>query len=181
MMSNRNRVLLCAAAFALAGCSDSDVKEVRSWMDQVKKDTKVSVTPLSEPKTFIPYAYALRDELDPFNQAKLLAELARAAEKSDNRLKPDMERRRELLESFPLDSMQMVGVIQKNGVNYALVQIDRNVHQVKMGQRLGQNFGIITGVNESVVNIKEVVQDAGGEWVERLSKLELQESKETKK
>jgi type IV pilus assembly protein PilP len=181
MMSIRARAFLLAAAFGLAGCSDSDVKEVRNWMDTVKKETKVSVTPLSEPKTFIPYAYTLRDEIDPFNPNKLLAELARAAAKTDNKLKPDMERRKELLESFPLDTMQMVGLIQKNGVNYALVQIDRNVYQVKNGQRLGQNFGIVTVVNDTVINVKEVVQDAGGEWVERMSKLELQESKETKK
>jgi type IV pilus assembly protein PilP len=181
MMAHITRLLLLGAAFALAGCSDSDVKEVRSWMAQVKKETKVSVTPLSEPKTFIPYAYSLRDEIDPFNQNKLLAELARQAAKTDNRLKPDMERRKELLEAFPLDTMTMVGLVQKSGINYALVQIDRNVYQVKNGQRLGQNYGIVTAVSDTAINIKEVVQDAGGEWVERMSKLELQESKETKK
>jgi type IV pilus assembly protein PilP len=62
-----------------------------------------------------------------------------------------------------------------------LLQIDRSVHQVRTGQRLGQNFGVVTGVSENAVNIKEVVQDAGGEWVERMSKLELQVSKETGK
>jgi type IV pilus assembly protein PilP len=55
------------------------------------------------------------------------------------------------------------------------------VHQVRAGQRIGQNYGLVTAVSETAVNIKEVVQDAGGEWVERVSKLELQESKETKK
>ena len=71
--------------------------------------------------------------------------------------------------------------MQKAGVNYALLQIDRAVYQVKAGQRIGQNYGLVTGVGEAAVNIKEVVQDAGGEWVERASKLELQESKEAKK
>ena len=173
--------VLALAALLLAACSDSDVKEVRDWMAEVKRDTKVAVVPLTEPKTFIAFAYSAREETDPYSPNKLLAELARSAEKSDNPYKPDMARRKELLESYPLDAFVMVGVLQKGGINYALLQQDRAVHQVRVGQRLGQNYGLVTSVTDSVINIKEVVQDAGGEWVERLSKLELQESKETKK
>lgn len=171
---------LLLAALLVAGCSDSDVKEVRDWMDQVKKNTKVSVSPLSEPKAFIPFAYTAQDATDPFSANKLLAELARAAQAND-RFKPDMNRRKEFLESYPLDTMTMVGVMQKGGVNYALLQIDKAVHQVRIGQRLGQNFGLVTAVTEDAVTVKEVVQDAGGEWVERPSKLELQDSKGTNK
>ena len=171
-------VLLGAAL--LAGCSDSDVKEVRQWMAKTKADTKPNVPPLSEPKTFIPYAYTLRDEIDPYDPNKLLAELAKAAAK-DNKFKPDMDRRKELLESYPLDAMKMVGMMQKAGVTYALLQIDKAVHQVKVGQHLGQNYGTVVALGEAGVNIRELVQDASGEWVERMSKLELQESKETTK
>ena len=173
---------LALTVLLLAGCGDSDVKEVEDWMAQVKRDAKVSVVPLSEPKAFIPFAYAEQGVTDPFSADKLLAELARAAAaQNGNRLKPDMERRKEFLESFPLDSMTMVGVMQKGGVNYALLQIDKNVHQVKLGQRLGQNYGLVTTVSEDAVQIKEVVQDAGGDWVERPSKLELQDSKGNQK
>ena len=164
-------------ATLLAGCSASDVKEVQDWMAQVKSDTRVSVVPIAEPKTFIPFAYTARERIDPFSPNKLLAELARVAEKSDNKFKPDTERRKEPLENYPLDTFAMVGVIQKAGVNYALLQVDRALHQLRVGQRIGQNYGLVTGVSETAVSIKEVVQDAGGEWVERVSKLELQESK----
>jgi type IV pilus assembly protein PilP len=180
-MSNIRMGALALAAVLLSGCSDSDVKEVNDWMAQVKKDTRVAVVPLSEPKTFIPFAYTAREEVDPFSPNKLLVELARAAERDDSKFKPDMGRRKELLENYPLDAFVMVGVLQKAGINYALLQQDRAVHQVRVGQRVGQNYGLVTSVTDSVINIKEVVQDAGGEWVERLSKLELQESKETKK
>ena len=173
-------VSLLLVAALLSGCSDSDVKEVRQWMDTTKKNTKVNVTPLSEPKTFIPFAYTAEAETDPYDPNKLLAELARAANK-DNRFRPDMERRKELLESYPLDTIRMVGIMQKGGTNYALLQIDKAVHQVKAGQRLGQNYGVVTSVTETGINIKEVVQDPGGEWVERMAKLELQESKENNK
>jgi type IV pilus assembly protein PilP len=181
MKTMRHCLPLMLGAALLAGCGDSDVAEVNQWMDGVKKETKVNVKPLSEPKTFIPFAYGVREEPDPFDSNKLLAELARAAATSDNLLRPDMNRRKEFLEGFPIDSMKMVGTLNKAGTTWGMIQIDRSVYQVKAGQRLGQNFGIVTGVAESAISLKETVQDAGGEWVERESKLELQESKETKK
>jgi type IV pilus assembly protein PilP len=86
-----------------------------------------------------------------------------------------MNRPKELLETFPLDTMKMVGAIQKGGVIYGLVQIDKNVYQVKSGMRLGQNYGLVTRVADNAIDIREVVQDAGGDWVDRMSRLELQE------
>ena len=177
MMTLKKTIAPLLAGLLLAGCSDSNVREVRTWMDQVKKDTKVSIKPLQEPKDFIPFAYTEKDAVDPFSPNKLLAELAREGAASNNPFKPDTERRKELMEGFPLDTMVMVGTIQKNGISYALLQIDRTLYQVKTGQRIGQNFGVVTKVDEQEVAIREVVQDAGGEWVERMSKLELQESK----
>jgi type IV pilus assembly protein PilP len=168
------------AALLLAGCGDSDVKEVRDWMDQVKQETRPAVKPLSEPKDFIPYAYNAKEAVDPFSQDKLLSQLVKAAETAPDPNKPDMQRPKEMLEGFPLDTMRMVGTLQKAGVNYALLQIDRAVYQVRAGQRIGQNFGIVTRVGDDAINIREVVQDAAGEWVERMAKLELQ-SKENKK
>ena len=169
-----------AAAVLLAGCGDSDEQEVRQWMKQVDAESHVAVPPLAPPKTFIPFVYASNDAVDPFNPNKLLVELAKAANRGGG-VRPDMERRKELLESYPLDTVKMVGTLQKGGVIYALLQIDRAVHQVRAGQHVGQNFGLITSVSENAVNIKEIVQDAAGDWVERVSKLELQESKETTK
>lgn len=179
---SRTLMIMAAAASAvlLAGCGDSDVREVRDWMTQVQHETRPSVKPLPEPKDFIPYAYSARDQVDPFSPNKLLTELARTAAASSDPNKPDLQRPRELLETFPLDTMHMVGTMEKGGTNYALVQIDRSLYQVKPGQRIGQNFGIVTRVSDDAVNIREVVQDAAGEWVERMAKLELQ-SKETGK
>jgi len=162
------------AATLLAGCGDSDVREVRDWMDQVKRDTHPSVKPLPEPKDFLPYAYGAREAVDPFNPNKLLGELARAAATSNNPNQPDLARPRELLETFPLDTMQMVGTMEKGGTRYALLQVDRSLYQVKAGQRIGQNFGVVTHVGDDVVDVREVVQDAAGEWTGRMSKLELQ-------
>ncbi|MES2264074.1 MAG: pilus assembly protein PilP [Pseudomonadota bacterium] len=179
-MINMRTIPFCLAALALAGCGDSDVQEVRQWMKQVDSQAKVAVPPLSAPKTFIPFAYASQGEIDPFSPNKLLAELAKAANAAGGGLRPDTTRRKEFLESFPLDTVKMVGTLQKANVIYALLQIDKSVYQVRSGQHVGQNFGLITSVSEEAVSVKEIVQDATGDWVERISKLELQESKESK-
>lgn len=171
---------MMATAALLAGCGDGDVREVRDWMVQVQRDTKPSVKPLAEPKDFVPYAYSAKDQTDPFSPSKLMGELAKADATSADPNKPDLQRPRELLETFPLDTMHMVGTLEKDGANYALVQIDRSLYRVKPGQRIGQNFGVVTRVSDDAVNIREVVQDAAGEWVERMAKLELQ-SKENGK
>ena len=169
-----------AAAMLLAGCGDSDVREVRDWMEQVKRDTRPAVKPLPEPKDFLPYAYGARQAVDPFNPSKLLGELARAAATSNNPNQPDLQRPREQLETYPLDTMQMVGTMEKGGVRFALLQVDRSLYQVRTGQRIGQNFGVVAHVGEDSVDNREVVQDAAGEWTGRTSKLELQ-TKENRK
>lgn len=166
-------------AATLAGCGDRDEQEVRQWMKEVDATTRVAVKPLPEPKSFVPFAYASAGAADPFNPNKLLVEQAAAARPGTG-MAPDTTRRKEPLEGFPLDTMRMVGMLQKGRAIVALLQIDQAVHQVRAGQRLGQNYGVVTSVTESAVTVKETVQDAAGEWVERTSTLELQESKESK-
>jgi type IV pilus assembly protein PilP len=173
-MSARIAIGALMATMLLAGCGDSDVREVRDWMEQVRRNTRPAVKPLPEPKDFLPYAYGEKDAVDPFDPNKLLGELARAAATSNNPNRPDLERPRELLETFPLDTMRMVGTMEKGGARFALVQIERSLYRVKAGQRIGPNFGVVTHVGDDAVDIREVVQDAAGEWTQRTTKLELQ-------
>jgi type IV pilus assembly protein PilP len=175
--------MLCAfgAAALLAGCGDGDVQEVRDWMKQVQRETVPKVKPLPEPKEFVPYAYNPGAAVEPFSEAKLLDEMARVAASNPNPLQPNANRPRELLENYPLDIMRMVGTLQKGGASYALVQIDAQIHQVRAGQRIGQNHGLVTRISEGAIDIREVVQDATGDWVERKATIELADSKETGK
>ncbi|HWW06891.1 pilus assembly protein PilP [Collimonas sp.] len=159
----------------LSGCGDSGVQELKEWMAEVKSHTKVGIPKLTEPKKFIPFTYASAASIDPYNPSKLLVALAKLQGKS-NGLKPNLDRRRETLENYPLDTIKMVGTLQKVGLSYALLQVDKTVFQAKVGNYLGQNFGMVTGITESEVILKEIVQDASGEWVEREAKLALQES-----
>lgn len=161
----------------LAGCSDGGVQEVKQWMDEVKRETKVVIPKLSEPKKFIPFIYSGKTAVDPYNPSKMAVAFAKLQSNSASGFKPDLERRREALESYPLDSMTMVGTLQKTGLSYALVQADKTIYRVKVGNYIGQNFGMITKIDDTEVDIKEIVQDAAGDWVEREAKLELQETK----
>lgn len=173
----QNALVALFPIIALTACGDNGVSDVQQWMDSVKKDTRVVISKISEPKVYVPVAYSSKNQVDPFNPAKLLVVLARMRAESDNGLKPDMERRREVLEAFPLDTLKMVGVIEKTNMRQALIQVDKTVYQAKVGNYVGQNFGLITKITDSEIEIKEIVQDAAGEWTERKSTLELQEAK----
>jgi type IV pilus assembly protein PilP len=162
---------------ALAGCGDGGVHEVKQWMDEVRRQTKPSIPKLAEPKKFAPFVYSAKAEVDPFSPAKLAVAMAKAHASAGGGLKPDFDRRREPLENFPLDQLKMVGTLQKAGMSFALLQVDKNVYQVKVGNYIGQNFGMITRITDTEVGLKEIVQDASGDWVERQAKLELQEAK----
>jgi len=175
-MMTKKLMVPALMALLLAGCGDSDVREVRTWMEETKAQTKPSVKPLPESKEFVPYAYNQAQAPDPFSADKLAGPGAQAQQ--PNKAQPDLDRPREALENYPLDTMRMVGMMQKGGVSFALVQIERSVYRVRAGQHLGQNFGQVTRVTPDATEIREMVQDAGGDWVERISKLELQQSKE---
>jgi type IV pilus assembly protein PilP len=173
----RDSALLLTTLLTLAGCGGGQ-DEVRQWMAQVKKDTKVNVPKLAEPKKFVPYTYAQMGGTDPFNPVKLTDAIAKsqAAKQSPNA--PDPNRRHEPLEAFPLDSISMVGAIKdKRGAQHAVVLVDKTVYDVKVGDFMGQNDGKVSAVTEDQISLTERIQDASGEWVERKTTIDLQENR----
>lgn len=67
----------------------------------------------------------------------------------------------------------------KNGVGHALIDADGSVYQIKTGNYMGQNFGVVTKISETEVTLKELVEDLNGDWVERTTPLYLQGPQET--
>jgi type IV pilus assembly protein PilP len=88
---------------------------------------------------------------------------------------PELVRRKEALEAFPLDAVTMVGSYVQAGRPVALVMVDSLLYQVRPGNYLGQNYGKVNKISETEVILREIVQDAVGEWIERPAKLQLQE------
>lgn len=172
-------LLALTAAAALSACDSSGEAELRSWMAQQRAITKPQVQPIPEPKKFTPERYVQETAVEPFSNQKLTQALKRDSEKSGTAsaalLTPELNRRKEPLEAYPLDAMTMVGSLMKQGQPVALIKVDNLLYQVKPGNYLGQNYGRITKVGESEVVLRELVQDAAGEWVERTATLQLQE------
>lgn len=170
---------LLLASLLLAGC-EGDTQELQGWMDQQRREARPSVPPLSPPKKFMPVPYANAQQVDPFSTQKLSVALKQEAKQPNSLLATEMNRRKEPLEAFPLDAMSMVGSVAKGGVPFALLRVDSLLYQVKAGDYLGQNFGRILRITETEVALREVVQDAAGEWTERTASLQLQERAQEK-
>lgn len=162
------------ALLVLAGCS-ANQDELRSWMDGQRRDVKPNVTALAAPKKFDPEPYASAQAVDPFSAQKLSVAIKQEARQPNSLLAAEMNRRKEPLEAYPLDSMSMVGSVARGGQPFALLRVDSLLYQVKLGDYLGQNFGRVTRIGETEVTLREVVQDAAGEWIERPASLQLQE------
>lgn len=169
-----NTAALALAAVLAAGCS-AEHDELQQWMEQQRREAKPNVPPLQPPRKFDPQPYTSAQAVEPFSNQKLSVALKAEARGPNSLLASELNRRREPLESYPLDSMIMVGSVDKQGQPYALLRVDNLLYQVKVGDYLGQNYGRITRIAETEITLREIVQDAAGEWIERPATLQLQE------
>lgn len=177
-MSFKTAATAVSVALMLTACGSSGQEELQAWMDQQRAQTRPKVDPIPEPKKFTPQAYTQEGSTDPFSNQKLAQALKRESAQSTSNaalVAPELARRKEPLEGFPLDAMKMVGSMVKQGRPVALVRVDNLLYQVRPGNYLGQNFGKIVQVSETELVLREIVQDAAGEWIERPATLQLQE------
>jgi type IV pilus assembly protein PilP len=147
-------------------------------MVEERNQTRPKVAPIAAPKQFKPEAYTNAATIEPFSNQKLTQALKRDSSQvaaNGALVAPELARRKEPLEAFPLDSMVLVGSILKAGQPVALVKVESLLYQVKLGNYLGQNYGRVTKISETEVSLREIVQDAVGEWIERVATLQLQE------
>ena len=164
------RLIVPIALAMLGGCS-SEIDELKTFVRDSEKGLPRRIEPLPAVKPFEPFTYEGFDLPDPFKPRKLTG----PREGAGSGVAPDMNRRKEPLEAFPLESLKMVGTLSQAGETYALVRADKTLYRVKKGNYMGQNFGLITDVTESEIKLKEIVQDSAGDWAERQSVLPLLE------
>jgi type IV pilus assembly protein PilP len=169
----RATLLIVSALLALTGCGERHLDEVKKFVKESDKLPRSPIKPLPEVKPYEAVTYNAFDLVDPFTPRKI--EPPKGA-KSAGGLQPDFNRRKEPLESFPLENLKMVGILQQNRVTHALIKTpDNNVFRVRAGNYMGQNFGRIVNVTESSVLLKEIIQDSSGSWEEKDQTLLLQE------
>jgi type IV pilus assembly protein PilP len=171
-------ILVGCVVFILSGCGVSKDDDIRQWMVEERNQTRPKVPPIPAPKQFKPEAYVNGSAIEPFSNQKLTQALKRDSSQAASNgalVAPELARRKEPLESFPLDSMSLVGSIVKAGQPVALVKVDNLLYQVKLGNYLGLSYGKVVKITEAEITLREIVQDAVGEWIERVATLQLQE------
>ena len=172
------RAAAIAAALLLTACTGEEFGDLKAELNEKSKDFRGRVDPLPQVKPYEPVPYTAEAMIDPFRPDRIDVAGAPRAPRSDvSKLAPDLNRPKEPLEAFPLESLQMLGTISQNRETFALVKAGPNLYRVRKGNYLGLNFGVVTGIDEAQINLKELVQDGQGEWVERASALQLLEAK----
>ena len=171
-----------AAALAVAlaaGCGGDEHGDLKEELNQLTKDLRGRVDPLPQVKPYEPVPYTAEGQVDPFRPERIEVAAAGRAAPSANASLVDEQKKRppEPLEAFPLESISMLGTITQNKETYALVKAGPNLYRVRKGNYMGQNFGVITAIDETQISLKELIQEGSGEWVERASSLQLQEVK----
>lgn len=177
-MKLSNGFLVTLLALTLTACSSSSEDELQQWMVSERNSIRPNVTPIPEPSKFDPQAYSGESLEEPFSSAKL-ASILRSGQSvplsNSSFIEPELNRRKQPLEAFPLDVMSMVGSLSQENQLVALVKVDNLLYQVRPGNYLGQNFGRVEKITETEVVLREIVQDASGEWTQRPAALQLQE------
>jgi type IV pilus assembly protein PilP len=178
-MSRHLQALLGLVVVAtLTACGAAPEDDLRQWMAEQKSQTHPKIKRITEPKVFKPELYTMVSDVEPFSNVKLTQSLKKDSTQAASNgalIAPELARRKEPLEEFPMDAMALVGSMVKAGKPVALVTVGKLLYQVHMGDHLGQNFGKVTKISETEVSLREIVQDAAGEWIERTASLQLQE------
>lgn len=167
MKKAKHMALMAAVSTALAGCSN-DLDEMRTRIEEIKAQPGGRIEPLPEVKPYETYDYSASKLRSPFQPGKA------ASTNVPNGVRPDVNRPREFLEQFSLDTLAMVGTLNLHGREYGLVQTrDGLVHRVLPGNHLGQNDGRITAIQEGEISLIEIIPDGTGGFIERPAALAL--------
>jgi type IV pilus assembly protein PilP len=161
-------LISCVFALATAGCS-SGMSDLENYIAEVKARPAPPLDPLPVMQQFETFEYAAHDLRDPFSDPS-----DEQSEQVASGPRPDPERRKEALEAFPLDGLDMMGTLGSGDGLVALVMDpDKVIHRVVPGNYLGQNDGRIVGVYEDRIELVELVSDGSGGWTERRADVAL--------
>ena len=166
-----------AIVVSLVGCNkQSGVADLKAFTKNAYKNRKPQVDPLPAVKPVEVFIYQASSEVDPFNQGNLRKQTTEKEETAGGEEGPDLTRKKEPLEAYPTDALKLVGIMEQNGITWAIVNApDSTVHRVTEGNYLGRNHGQITRVKGRRVNVVELVRNPVGKWEKKPAKLLLVE------
>ena len=169
-MTTPKRIVLVTIVLAtMAGCS-SDLDDLQARITEVKSRPGGRIEPLPEVKPYETFSYEATKLRSPFIQGMPAAAMAPGS------VRPDLNRPREFLEQFSLDTLRMVGTLRLQSRTYGLIQTqDGLVHRVLPGNRVGQSDGKITAIEEGKISLIEIVTDGVGGFIERPAAIALSE------
>src|SRR5690606_25850369 len=168
------RVLLVMSLSALAGCGSSgDFADLRNYMDEVRAKPKGAIEPLPTFQPYESFTYRAASLRSPFQPPVKIDVVAR--QKGSQEIKPDESRVKQFLEGFNIETFEMVGTLRNDRELFALVNGAGGVHRVKVGDYLGRNHGKVLVIDESKIDVMEIVPDGEGGWLERPRSLSLKE------
>lgn len=164
-------LILMSTVLLITGCASTEFDDINQWMKDQEKTLKGKIDPLPDAKRFIPIPFLAEE--DPFVQKPTLS----LNELEKNKYAPDPNRRKEPLESFPLDSLKMTGSLYKDKKFYAIIKNSDNiVHYITIGNYAGTNYGKVIKIEEGQITLEERVRDSGDQWKEQLTVIFLDES-----
>lgn len=156
-------------ALGLTGCGGGGMDDLHAFVAEAGRDMQGKIEPLPQVKVYEPFTYNAFDLPDPFKPRKL-------STGGGGGMQPDLNRPKEPLETFSLETLKMVGLLARQGIIHAVVKTpDNAIYHVKKGNYVGQNFGLVTQIDDGQITLREIVQDSAGDWSERTSTLNLQE------
>lgn len=159
------------ALLTLSACSSHNYSDLDKYIQDVKRKTKGRIEPLPEVKTYESYTYQaqnLRSPFVPYTESPPEKKTAQPG------ITPNLHRKREALEAFPLDSLKFVGTIQKKNVLWGLISApDKAIYRVQVGNHMGKNYGEIVSLSETKIVLKEIIPNGSGGWVERKASIAL--------
>lgn len=156
---------------ALSACAGGSFNDLDEFVKESGKGLRGQVDPIPEMEPFKYFVYEAFDIPSPFISRK-----NEEAQHANNGLQPDLKRRKEVLERYPLESLKMVGSLQQHEIIFALIESPEDtLHRVSVGNYMGQDFGRIADISESEIKLKEIVQDGVNEWTERVSTFMLED------
>lgn len=163
------------ASTTLMSCAQNDVSDLKEFIEQVKVKYTGQVEALPIISPYDSYRYLVTRQRDPFRPSVALVKQVKIKRRT-NGLRPNEVRNKEGLEKYDLQSLFMVGIMNNDGQNWAIVKApDGTIFRVRKGNYIGENHGKILRITESGVELREIVPDGDGGWANRKNKLNLSE------